>query len=324
MLVIRNPAIVTMTDSCQNHTVSFTYIKHMSKKILESPIKTACLIFCCATIPVVLISGYWEVVSSTIFPNTSWGLYNKDFWENILVEAHGMLLDIFVIGIIVLWFDKFREKKSQNNSFLERIDDFRYWHSDEAIHRVIGILRRLNENDISKFNLSNYKFSASRLKNINFKGSNLMGINFENTNLRNCDLAKANLTGANLNKSSMKNCSLEKAVLQRANFTEAILKGINLQKTDLKRTLFQGANLQSADFRKSNMENTNLLDANLRSANLKQVENLTAEQLFEAKTLKDIKIDADLLDRIKLVRPDLLEIKEEEEAGGIEPPSITK
>lgn len=293
----------------------------MQNKILKSPIKTACLIFGCATISVAMISGNWENISSNIFPNTSWGLYNKSFWENILVEAHGMLFDIFVIGIIVLWLDQIRDKNSTKNSYLEKIEDFRYWHSDEATYRVIGIVKRLNENGVSKINLSNYKFNSARLEEINLENSNLMGINFEKTILRNCNLINVKLTGANLTKSNMKNCNLERADLERANFTEAELKGINFQKTNLERTHFQGANLQSADFRKSNMKNTSFKNANLRSANLKEAANLTFEQLAEAKTIKDIKVDADFMEKIKLLRSDLDETLKVKEAEGIEPPS---
>ncbi len=66
--------------------------------------------------------------------------------ENVFVKAHGMLFDILVIGILILFLSKLAEKRIANQRYLDEIDDFRDWESDEAAHRIAGNIRRLNKN----------------------------------------------------------------------------------------------------------------------------------------------------------------------------------
>ncbi len=62
------------------------------------------------------------------------------------------------------------------------------------------------------------------------------------------------------------------------------------------------ANLQGADLLSTFFE-----EADLRDANLKEVKNLTIEQLAGAKTLYQAKLDPELIKRIKKNYPYLLE-----------------
>ena len=73
--------------------------------------KTTLIILLVLTIASIFITCNWNYVSSVVLPNTTWGLYNKDFFENLLVEIHGGIFDLLIVGVILYWFDKRRTKK---------------------------------------------------------------------------------------------------------------------------------------------------------------------------------------------------------------------
>jgi hypothetical protein len=124
--------------------------------IITNPLLIAFAAFILATV---------FVVSLTL---SSYG-YGGNFLENILVEAHGMLLDILVIGIFILWLNRSGEKLLEVRRYLEEIDDFRGWDSDEAGYRIAGNVKRLNRNGIT---------------NVQLEECHLVKVNLSSTNLR--------------------------------------------------------------------------------------------------------------------------------------------
>ena len=120
------------------------------------------------------------------------------FLEGILVEAHGMLLDILVIGIFILWLNRLGEKHLEVRRYKEEIDDFRGWESDEASHRIAGNVRRLNDRGVFEINLSSCHLSNAMLPQINLSGATLSGANLSGATLTGANLRDANLHRANL------------------------------------------------------------------------------------------------------------------------------
>ena len=111
------------------------------------------------------------------------------------------------------------------------------------------------------------------------------------------DLEEANLRGANLNRADLEDADLSGANLREANLMEAKLRGANLR----------GANLSGADFGNADLKRTDLEGANLMGAIY-----LQTEQLCEAKTLYQVKLDPDLETQVKEKYPHLLEKPKEE------------
>jgi BTB/POZ domain-containing protein KCTD9 len=143
--------------------------------------------------------------------------YGEDFPKNILVEAHGMLLDILVIGIFILWLNRKGENKLENKRYQEEIDDFRRWNSHEAGYRIVGNVRRLNRNGITNIHLD-----RCHLVRVNLSSADLKDADLRLANLQRADLSYANLSGADL---------------FRANLSNANLEGTNLSDADLERAL---------------------------------------------------------------------------------------
>ncbi len=83
------------------------------------------------------------VIASIVVIRISRSYYDGDFMENVLVEAHGMLFDILDIGVLILFLNKLVEKQMESQRYLDEIDDFRGWESEEASYRIASNLRRL-------------------------------------------------------------------------------------------------------------------------------------------------------------------------------------
>ncbi len=134
--------------------------------IITNPIGIGFVVFILAGITVSLLTALFR-------------FYDLEFGENVLVEAHGMLFDILVIGVFILWLNRKGEKRIANRRYEEEIDDFRGWESDEASHRIRGNIKRLNRNGISKINLSNSYLKSADLKGANLQESYLLEVNLQ-------------------------------------------------------------------------------------------------------------------------------------------------
>jgi len=82
------------------------------------------------------------------------------------------------------------------------------------------------------------------------------------------NLAKANLSGANLFSADLSSAVFSSANLNSANLNSAILSSAILKGANLTLVDFFSANLSSADLRGTNLSSANLSEANLRGADL--------------------------------------------------------
>ena len=145
----------------------------------------------------------------------------------------------------------------------------------EALNRDGVDLEGLSapEADLSGINLGGAKLARANLAKTDLDAANLSWT----------DLQGANLSGANLNETILYRANLQKAVLERANLQGANLRSADLQRAvlrwaNLEGTNLEGANLQKASFHGANLKNTSLIDADLQGA-----QQLTQDQLSQAK-----------------------------------------
>ncbi len=124
-----------------------------------------------------------------------------------------------------------------------------------------------------------------------------------------CELFYANLRGANLSSANLISANLFHAYLSGANLTNAYLMHSYLNSADLINTNLKGADLTYAD-----MTNAYLSGANFEGANLKNVIDLTVDQLSEVKTLYKAILDHELIEQVKEKYPHLLKKPKEEES----------
>ncbi len=86
-----------------------------------------------------------------------------NFWGQILAEAHGMIFDIAVIGILLFWLKSNGATRQQIRTYKDEIDDFRLWESEEAAFRTVGNIKRLNRHKIYENQSCELPFAFARI-----------------------------------------------------------------------------------------------------------------------------------------------------------------
>ncbi len=246
---------------------------------------------------------------SIIILGLSMPYYLNDFdniYMNVLAEAHGMLFDILIIGILLFWLRQVGEEKRRISQFLDEIDDFRMWESEEAAFRNVGNIKRLNRHGVhnldlvgcylKKTNLSGIDLSTSNLNTANLSGGTLIESNLSETRMNQTNFENANLNNANLTGSFASGSNFKDAFMIKANF-----KGAFLIKADFRNGFLMEANLSNCSLAEADFENANLYKANFIGAT-----GLTLEQLSKAKSLYLASFDSDLQVQLEEKLPDLL------------------
>lgn len=269
-------------------------LKKYYEELIQKPILTSFIVLGLLTI---LILGL------------SMKFYLNDFdniYMNVLAEAHGMLFDILIIGILIYWLREIGEEKQRVRQYIDEIDDFRMWESEEAAFRNVGNIKRLN-----RHNVFNIELVGCYLKKTNLSGVNLNGSNLNTANLSNGVLIEANLSDTRMNQTNFENANLNHANLQGtyasgSNFKDAFmikadLQGAFLIKADFQNGFLMEANLSNCSLAECNFENANLYKADFRGAT-----GLTIEQLSKAKSLYLATFDPDVQIQLEEHIPDLI------------------
>lgn len=224
--------------------------------------------------------------------------YHEDFIKNIVVEAHGMLFDILVIGIFIFALQKLGEKRIERKRniqrWLEEIEDFREWDEKKAMYRIVGNIRRLNKQGVTDINISRcYLVGAGLVGNdlsgANFRGADLRNAYLTESILRNADLSGADLGGAKLCETDLRGAKLCRADLREADLHRADLRGAEFESVILSNADLYGANFKETDLRKIDLKEADLREADFRGAILSNADlsgaNLTGTDLSGAKLL---------------------------------------
>jgi len=262
--------------------------------VIEKPLLTSSLVLLGV---IILVMGF----------SLKYYVYEFDsFWPQILAEAHGMIFDIAVIGILLFWLNQNGEVRQRIRTYKDEIDDFRLWESEEAAFRTVGNLKRLNRHKIHEINLVNCYLARTNLNYVNLKGSNLNSANISNSSLIETNLENTRLNQTNLENSNLNSANLKTAYASGANFKDAFLikaqfEGAFLIKTSFKNAFLMESNLQNSYLMGADFENASLYKADLRGA-----KGLSIEQLAKAKTLYLARFDEELIEQIKLSIPELV------------------
>ena len=263
-------------------------------EIVEKPLLTSALVLLFIAIIVISLSSGYYIHE---FHN---------FWGQVLAEAHGMIFDIAVIGILLFWLNENGQTRKQIRTYKDEIDDFRLWESEEAAFRTVGNIKRLNRHKIYEINLVNCHLSRTNLSHVNLKASNL-----NSANLSNSSLIETNLENTRLNQTIFENSNLNQAKLMGAyasgaNFKDAFLIKANFENAFLIKTNFKNAYLMEANLQNSYLMGADFENASLYKADLRGAKGLTLEQLTKAKTLYLARFDDQLLEQVKAILPELV------------------
>lgn len=262
--------------------------------IIEKPLLTSSLVLVAVTIVVLALSLQY---------------YIRDFdtfIQQVLAEAHGMIFDIAVIGILIFWLNQNGETRQRIRTYKDEIDDFRLWESEEAAFRTVGNIKRLNRHKIHEINLVNCYLPRTNLNYVNLSSSNM-----NSANISQSSLIESNLENARLNQTNFENSNLNQAILKGAyasgaNFKDAFLIKAHFENAFLIKANFNNAFLMEADLKGCYVMGADFENASLYKADLRGAKGLTLEQLSRAKTLYLAKFDDDILEQIKINLPQLV------------------
>lgn len=294
-------------------------INRIYDQIITNPILVSVVVFCLLATLVVGMTLYW-------------GYYTDRFRENLLVEAHGVLLDIFILGVVILSLQQKGKNRVEKRRYQDEIDDFRGWESEEAARRVRGSIRRLNKYGVTRMDLSNCFLRSMDLREADFTESYMWGADISwtdmrntrlsDTNLENANLEAANLAGADLSRSYLWKANMETVDLQQAKLYQTVLNEARLARSDCKGATFcyasfvradlEEANLFGADLRFADLEEANLTGADLRRARLGHARGITVDRLCQVRTLEGADLDPDLAKRLEEECPHILSPPDEE------------
>ncbi len=263
-------------------------------EIIEKPLLTSSLVLLCVAVVVISLSLEYYISDF------------KSFWGQILAEAHGMIFDIAVIGILIFWLNQNGEIRQRIRTYKDEIDDFRLWESEEAAFRTVGNIKRLNRHKIYEINLVNCHLSRTNLSHVNLKSSNMNSANLSNSSLIETNLENTRLNQTNFENSNLNQANLKGAYASGANFKDAFLIKANFESAFLIKTNFTNAYLMEANLSNSYLMGADFENASLYKADLRGAKGLTVEQLAKAKTLYLAKFDDELLEQVKMQMPELV------------------
>ena len=195
-------------------------------EISEQPILTSTIVLVLVTVIVVSISMPYYLNEF------------HTFFGQVLSEAHGMIFDILIIGILIFWLNKTGEKRSRIRTYKDEIDDFRLWESEEAAFRTVGNIKRLNRHKLYNINLAH-----SYLVKTNLNYVKLIGANLNYANLFNSAMIDVDLENARLNQTNFENCNMN-----QSNFSKAYANGAIFKDAYLIKANFEKAFLIKADW----------------------------------------------------------------------------
>ena len=275
-------------------TNTFNRIRETYNKVIEKPLLTTTIVLCVVAIVVIALSFPFYQASFS------------SFGEQILVEAHGMIFDILIIGILLFWLTENGQIRQRIRFYRDEIDDFRLWESDEAAFRTVGNIKRLNRHKIGEINLVNCFLSRTNLNYVNLKGSNLNSANLSQSTLLEANLENTRLNQTNLENSNLNQANLNGSYASGANFKDAFLIKAQFENAFLIKANFNNAYLMEANLQKSYLMGADFENASLYKADLRGAKGISIDQLAKAKTLYLAKFDDEIFDQIKSSLPELL------------------
>lgn len=264
--------------------------------------KTAITIFIVFLVILVLLTGFWGEVSTTILPNTTWGLYSRDFFANFLAALHGNIADFLVVGIILYWFEQRRlrqeriasaklKKDLRIRSNEDALEDLSHYKGDDASYRTMTLIKRLAKLGVTSISTTNAALADQIIRELNLRGSKLHGADFTGSTLEDVDFQDAVLEAANFTEAKLKRVHFANAKLPRAKFLEASLDGIDFRSSTIVSAKFDNASLRSAIFSNVDCKGISFDGADLTGANFLGARNLSPRAIELIKRAKTTQHD---------------------------------
>ena len=258
-------------------TLQQSYVKFKNQSLISSEVRISLLILIIAFLAINLTTFLFTEYYS-----------QRSFLESLLSNLNTMVFDIAIILCLTTWLINKSERRKEIQRYEDEIDDLRNWKSDEASHRIRGIIFRLNKLGVTKIDLYQCFLEGANLNDADLSGANLLGAECSNASLSEANLSRVILTQAILKGAKFYGTNLRDALLSdtnlfEADFTELHVYTIYRKKDDIGKITTvgkmnfpeAGGDADDLTFTENSISRANLSNANFRNANLTGVKNLS-------------------------------------------------
>ena len=178
---------------------------------------------------VLLVAGV--IIGFLDFSAKGWHLGSliKDYSANASTELISIAVTVLIIDRLYQRRQTEQEKEQRIKRYREELGDYLGWQSEEATYRIVGLIRRLNQEGVAEINLRRAYLKAAELDGVNLGGAYLMRANLKGVNLYKANLRRAQMHAVNLEGADLREANLEEADLYEANIKGAYLVGANVK-----------------------------------------------------------------------------------------------
>ncbi|CAC9977005.1 pentapeptide repeat-containing protein [Flavobacterium panici] len=160
--------------------------------------------------------------------------------HDILVEFHGLLFDLLILGILLTIYESITSRLETIKRYQEELNDYKFWKTEEAMYRTRGLIKRLVDLNVKELDLSHcylatdkslsqykemqkWQFSGTNLYDSLFILANMSNCNFYISNLEESSFVSVNLTDCRFGGANLINTKFEKCNFHNAQFDGAIV-----------------------------------------------------------------------------------------------------
>lgn len=280
-------------------------MKNFVKNIVKSPVKTLSVISVVLIVSIFMITAFWNKVSEFVLPNTRLGLYGKEFWENFLIGMHGIIFELSIIAVLIIWLDLKRSRNNDIDRLEEDLEDYSSLDFPEINVKKLGHMKRLNELGVKNIDVQNLVLNGMKIKGVNVEGARLVGLKVMKGSVIDSSFKDMKMRSSNFQESVLKSTKFEACDLTKSKYIRAKCKGVDFTGSCLERADFTNADLQSSIFNLCNVREAIFEGANLKHVTFKESAYLTAEVLAKAENLDYIKISEEIRSELIKIRPDM-------------------
>ncbi|CAM2005139.1 pentapeptide repeat-containing protein [Acanthopleuribacter pedis] len=245
-------------------------------------------------------------------------------WQDFALVLNNTFMNILIFGILLTWLEKKRRRRHINRGYLEQLEDFRFWRSEEGVWRKVGILRRLRNLEAQLPDLSGIEMENAMMESWDLTDLRLNHANFTNAFLWQSDVSRTSFERGIMERVYLENVTMDgtnfdKVYMVMADLREACGKKAQFMCTNLEMSIFNGARLEDCSFEGANLEKAtfegavlkdcmfyhahlvdcNFKDADLQGADFRQTDlsgcsNLSYAQLEQAMIDETTKLPLEL------------------------------
>lgn len=274
------------------------------KKWLSNNVHHAVYVFGFFSLFVILCSGFFNYLSEYIFPNSDWGIYDKSFWVNLLININSSIIDFLFLGLLILYFDRKKESEKEEKILRRDLSDYSFHDTLELNLKKAGILKALTEMKKFKVDVPRLRIHEIELSDIILNDSDMSGLSFYKTKLSNVKFTNCNLRSLNLMEATSKKLYFNDCKIRNLKLSNGVFKSVEFKSCYMGNAKMNNVDLSSAIFNGSDLDGASYDNSNFRSANFLNCKNIDVTKLCQAKCLDYIVAEENIIDEVKRIRPD--------------------